>query len=320
MTDPAAARSSTTVEQQEEELDYINKCKLVSSSEVQWNGIVILDKWPKLNSALGASSEFVDYLPRQTILLTKVEKFLEAVSSFRNHKSIAIDGMSGIGKTTLIKKTNRTYAKINLFRLDVTSSGRYNDDILRSLEYLQFHDTIMLEGTGGVMWDRCNLSNIIFLFVHQLMTHYGDNSMPIDPKEPWSVLLDRAVRTNLMAVINNVKVIPTLFMVCSDIDVVAINMMHRGTASDCAMANKYNYHMAQYHVYSFFAEMLNMPIIDLAQINISLDSFQNELCNRINYTYTGECKIEMGDVESHKQLLQISDKMDDVLVYAYSGK
>lgn len=244
----------------------------------------------------------VEYISRYNMGNEKFKQclaHLRVLDQWSKYPVIAIDGQNGTTKSTLAGKLcNRTLLKINDLMPDITSGSDYNHHALKSLEYMcgqvcyQPHTNQAL-ANKFIVWDRCCFSNLIFYFIHQLMAHYENSSIPRDYRPVWQLLNTIATDMNLMSTINVILQyqrqiqlvalrtsggrhqqpppcvgIPTIFFVCRNLDFIALVLRQRGINSssynDIYNAVQYNYQVAQYYVYSWFAQLLNYPIIDIA--------------------------------------------------------
>jgi hypothetical protein len=194
------------------------------------------------------------------------------IGQFMQHAEIAIDGPTGVGKTTISSSLfGRSKVKINDFIPDCTRGSRYNIDPIKSLEYIMTFLTIGI-AEGNYCWDRCIYSNLIFYFVHQLMCAFERESKDIPDvyEDILSDLVHLASSISLSEILTwfeSERSIPTLIIVDSDLLRVSDNMYERSDKiHDAFNSKEHSYLMAQKHAYRFFAECLQFPIIDLANL------------------------------------------------------
>lgn len=204
----------------------------------------------------------------------RMERMLLKLNNWHRHSAIAIDGMNGTGKSTLAANLpHRHYLKINELAPYVTCGSSYNFDPLRSLEYMMMQQC-MDTGEERVCWDRCRYSNLIFYYVHHLMFEFQSEELPLPTENTvfvYKSLNELALETNLLETLTLMetdKQIPTFFLVCSDPFAIGRTMLkrametNRGT-NDAYNAKEYNYQLAQYYAYTYFARILNYPCIDI---------------------------------------------------------
>lgn len=249
---------------------------------------------------------------------------LVPLSGWNYFPEIAIDGMNGTGKSSLIRMLNRKYLKINEFAPHVTSGSSYNYDMIKSMQYMMLQPTSKCE---NVCWDRCCYSNLIFYYVHQLMYLYQDRTIPTDTTEVYMALNTIAVSTNLLqtlTMMENLKRMPTIFIVCRDFALIGEALRHRDTPNDVYNAKELNYQIAQYHVYRYFGEILKFPTFDLVDVfmlGLTLGDFHQLLKRHID-TPTQMFKAITPSIERTTRLNQALDCMsvDETLIYDYSSK
>lgn len=255
---------------------------------------------------------------------------LDKMNGWSESASICIDGMNGTGKSTLARSMNRTYLKINTYCPDVTNGSSYNYSPLRALDYVMFH-VIYDTGDVPVVWDRCRYSNLIFAYVHHLMSVYGERPMPgPDDDEPVLYINNMALSTGLLATVTYVESLcadkrPVLFIVNSDLCMVAQALLARGGANDAYNAKEYNYQMAQLHVYRYFARLLNAPLIDLNEMfdsfDLTLDEIHAEIRARVDIPERLDVDLPQPPQRTDSKALHaFCDRHNDSMVYQHSTK
>lgn len=160
--------------------DYLND---EQKKEIGYASLQCYRNWPSI------------YLnDKHSIRYTKKQSFFfnnfESLKPFKQYNQIAIDGMSGTGKTTLLLQMNRIYGKVNVGSPSTTQTSKYNNDMKRSWVYLEYQ--FKCKGKH-VIWDRSCFSNIIFSIVHFLMAHYKVTTMP---KKKKNLPINRILYTN----------------------------------------------------------------------------------------------------------------------------
>lgn len=255
---------------------------------------------------------------------------LDKMNGWSKSASVCIDGMNGTGKSTLARSMNRKYLKINTYCPDVTNGSTYNYSPLRALDYVMFH-VIYDTGDVPVVWDRCRYSNLIFAYVHHLMSVYRERPMPGPyDDEPVLYINNMALATGLFATVSYVESVcadkrPVLFFVNSDLRMVAQALLARGGANDVYNAKEYNYQMAQLHVYRYFARLLNAPLIDLNEMfgsfDLTLDDIHAEIRARVDVPERLDVDLPQPPQRTESKALHaFCDRHNDSLVYQHSTK
>lgn len=213
-----------------------------------------------------------------------LDQYIDPVVNTLKRNIVIFDGISCSGKTTLSQYLGRVYLKLNNF-VSFTKGNDYNICPMTSLYYYETYKGLLdaVSNEKNIIFDRFFFSNYIFYFVHNLMSVYRDELMP-KPKlslnntgscaEVQMHLNDLADRINFYKVLYSVKEfmkkyedkIGLVFFVNSDINNLCLALHGRGGKSDVIYANTPNYNIAQFHVYSWIARHLNIPIVDLAVI------------------------------------------------------
>lgn len=215
----------------------------------------------------------------------KIEDMLNVLDNWDKYPSIAIDGMNGTGKSFLVSNMNRKYIKVNIINSDITSGSEYNYQPLKSLQYLT---TSLNANDNGCIWDRCCYSNLIFYFVHYLMAFFKDQLIPNNPDFIYSILNTMAIDINLPSIITFMKSVnstPILFLVSSNIPLISKALQNRNSINDIYNSKEYNYQMAQYHAYCYFAKILNCPIFDTMDFHtrgFCLGDMQQAIASKID--------------------------------------
>ena len=321
-------------------------------SEVLRSSILDINiEWPICRYLYNSRRNEISIKPKPTFI-----ELLSILDGWNEHNEIAIDGMNGTGKSTLASSMNRTYVKVNSLAPRVTTGSNYNFDIVKSFEYMMLQQSTRCV---NVCWDRCAYSNLIFYYVHQLMFHYQERPIPTEETEVYLFLNNMAHSTNLLETITfveSIKSVPTIFLVCRDLKYIACSLQHRNSLNDVYNSKEYNYQMAQYHVYKYFANILKYPLFDISEIanyGITLGDLQQSIRRKIdvslkrkfseinnddydddnnNHHHNGDdtkpassssktASIVLPDLQSaenlYKDLVGIND---DFLVYQYSKK
>lgn len=258
----------------------------------------------------------------------------ENLADWHKDLEIAIDGLSGGGKSTLIHSLNRTYRKVNDIAIPITQGSDYNHDPLKAMSYL--FSQLMCEARGPTCWDRSPYSNLIFYYVHLLMAHYLDRDIDVhDVATNFRILNSFAQDLHLIDTLHITtqrKSLRILFIVNTDLAIAGMNLMQRGTLNDLYNAKEHNYLAAQCLVFMWFAEILKAPCIDLNACEFS-DSFTlTDLHNllRAKLNYRGKAiTTTTSTLDIHPTLIETNDWINHTmtpmhknngLMYKYSGK
>jgi len=225
-----------------------------------------------------------------------LDEYLSCLDDFSNHRVICIDGVNGSGKSTLANKTNRQYLKINLICPDVTTGSDYNFYVFNCLEYLMVQVMYPVpESMESVVWDRDRYANLRFYCVHYLMYEFRNSVMSVENSEPvYEKLNTLATAThmfNILEYLENMNPSPkTAIFVYSDMFMLSHVLVKRGGITGTFNAKEINYQVAQYHVYRYFAKVLNHPVIDVPFMfktyDIDINRIQFEILKRINFGKT----------------------------------
>lgn len=263
---PSSKRQNTeyNLNALEESINKFDNLKVVRNDD----GLTQLPYYPPhpLANATGTWTR-PDIEPTLDQILAQFTRDLDGWSSY---PMIAVDGMNGVGKTTLCNAMNRTYIKVNCIARDVSAGSDYNHDPIKALRYLWTHVNYKQPNPNeSYVWDRCIFSNLIFYFVHYLM----ERARPLngDCALMDMYLNELALQCNLMEIIRTVRatakdtICPTIFIVSSDIELVCNNLLHRNSLNDIFNYNQKDYQWAQYHAYRYFAKILGFPLIDIAK-------------------------------------------------------
>nr|AHW98267.1 GrBNV_gp34-like protein [Nilaparvata lugens endogenous nudivirus] len=229
--------------------------------------------WPEC-SYIKHSKRLKQKSSKENCVSGQLYKLIQSLHHASTALEIAIDGMNGVGKTALCKMMrNRKYCKINNCAQDITKGSEYNFNPIRSLEYLTF--SALTKPKRAIIWDRTSISNMVFSFVHYIMSVYRDTDIPADPTEVYSKFNDFALNTgffNTVAYLKSIKNIPTIFLVCSDLKLVTQAMFDRGTISDVYNSTHFNYQIAQLHAYTYVGNCIGATIIDIAKCVIMTET------------------------------------------------
>lgn len=274
-----------------------------------------------------SSRRFAFLASRASRRYDSVDEALAELNGWSSCPEIAIDGTNGCGKSTLARSMNRAYLKINELMPRVTDGYGYNLSVFQSLEYMMFQQSVR---ATDVVWDRCRYSNLAFYYAHLLMHRFRDTGLPNDRAVAFEALNSFAAATNLaytVATMEREKPVPVLFLVCRDLEMVALALHRRGTATDLSNAKERDYQLAQYFAYCYFGALLSYPVFDLSDLiseRFTLGDLQQAIRDRVDVrgrTVDRErCLSHVPDTASADRLAAFLARVDDVLLYDRSLK
>lgn len=244
----------------------------------------------------------------------EMNMYFSILNNFSNYKIISIDGVNGVGKSTITHVTNRTYAKINLLHPEITKGQDYNIRPLHAIEYIMADR----KNTAPTVWDRDRFSNLRFYFIHYLMYQFKDEEMTLDDGcmlRVYEKLNSLAITIGLVNILSFLETIyesvPTIILLNNNLKRVGHMLINRGGKNDIFNAKFVNYQYAQHYVYSYFAKILEHPIIDLSytfdKFGLSVPQTHEEILKRIT------CKTEMPNIEDQtaEAVADVDDSIDD---------
>ncbi|AYP97932.1 guanosine monophosphate kinase [Mauternbach virus] len=256
---------------------------------------------------------------------------LEQLNGWNDFSEIAIDGQNGTTKSSISKTLNRKYLKINEIFPRVSCGSDYNHRPLKSIDYMFIQLAIKSENS---IWDRCVYSNLIFYYIHHLMYKFANTSIPNDDSIVWPILNNMALDTGLLdtlAYTQSKKSIPTIFLVCSNVDLIGESLRYRGihtySVNDIWNSKEYNYQMAQYHVYRWFGKILNYPTFDIVDFftdGLTVDDIHILISSKINTPQKNENDDNLKYIPDVKKYDEFEDIIsmynDDILIFEHSRK
>jgi hypothetical protein len=263
------------------------------------------------------------------------ETFAKILSNWSEYPEISIDGMNGLGKSTLIESMKRQYIKVNMIDPSITNGPNYNYDTMVSLQYIVLSS---LAKAKNACWDRCPYANLIFYYVHHLMSIYKDKMIPLDDQDAvfqhFNNLSVQIQLTTILGFFNTYKCIPTLFFICSDLEYIVLSMVDRGNINDVYNAKEYNYQISQYYAYVYFSKLLpQCVLIDVAdyfKLGYTLSEFQQTIISLVDIKGKDgdgggekiEYELTVPSLQASTKVNQILNRIgnDDTLVYNYTKK
>jgi len=145
-----------------------------------------------------------------------------------------------------------------------------------------------------IVWDRDRYSNLRFYYVHYLMYNFRDDQMKIDvfwEKKCFEAMNSLALSSGLVNTLSYMETVypspPTLILLNSNLKRLGSMLVNRGTKNDVYNAKEINYQIAQHYVYSYFAKILQQPIVDLSHVfdtfGLNVSETHSEIIKRLNY-------------------------------------
>lgn len=242
--------------------------------------------------------------------------YFSSLNEFSKHPVICIDGINGVGKSTITQNINRKYCKINLLRPEITRGQDYNIYPLHAIEYLMSQLQVSSEPS---VWDRDRYSNLRFYFVHFIIYQFrneilsNDDDCTLRVYEKLNAMAQTvALKETLSFFETMYPNVPTLIILNSDIKRVGHMLLNRSGKNDVFNAKSPNYQYAQHHVYNYFAKILEHPIIDLSfvyeKFGLTVTETHNEIKKRIAYKpFVAETDKSNANIET-----QITEAINDV--------
>lgn len=197
----------------------------------------------------------IGMIPMKEWSLSDIEK------SFDDTGNICFDGMSCVGKTTIMNENCKVF-KVNSI-LDTTD---YNHNATTAFCYMELQMIYYGKNTNVII-DRSPLSNIAFQYVYWLMDNF-DQKVNMSPFM-WCDVYTRMHRMQNLLEYVKAKKINIVFIVNSNLNDWQYYMQQRGGRGDKYKSNVELYGKCQLYAYIYLAHVLNLPIIDHANDNFS---------------------------------------------------
>lgn len=233
-------------------------------------------------------SKGITHLPKTRFLTyPSMEEELKAMHNlFDPHKkTVAIDGASACGKTTLVNKF--PWWKINMVLGE--SMRYYNLSPIVAHRYL-FEGLMAMQSSKNVVFDRSPISNIAWQMAYYLITHYHAPAEPhcfasIHPElEPHGVCLQYVRMHNLGSVLDFLRgeKLNIIIIIDSDANEILKRIAQRDTprAKLKASVKEYALHVAPY---AFLANSLDLPCFDLAYFRIKYGLPTDKVFEKLQY-------------------------------------
>ena len=207
-----------------------------------------------------------------------IDSLVELLSERQYHSVIAIDGMTGVGKSSLIEKLAETRLPVKLNRKyfptlqDETFNLRRNYEPYHSFFYFDFTLRIteeMISQCLPVVWDRHCLSNYAWYAINFLLAQYSSSIIPVTYTQEISACLQQWFHeVDFPAVVEWIKSqskqIEVIYLIDSSVASVANRIVKRNNPNDIPNISDVNFLTAQLHVYRYIASMTNSILIDFA--------------------------------------------------------
>ena len=213
-------------------------------------------------------------------MMTYFDKFY--ANAFKNCTSLAVDGPSCCGKSTLIDTFKPL--KINQF-YNVQTANAYNIFPTSALSYIHINDEF--NAHYNLISDRSAISNVCYLIAYYVMNCITNNLKP--DKSLHGICQDAVDLHNLKSLFSYLKSrnYNILIIMDSSYRHTKRRMIARGKAtgssSDLAKALIPQYHTAQIASFSFVANILNLLCLDFHYIRRSFKIKDDSLMFKANY-------------------------------------
>lgn len=188
-------------------------------------------------------------------------------TSFENCNSLAVDGVTACGKSSLL--SGCTWTKINNF-YNLSKENVYNFISFLSLDYIKINEE--LSTYEGIVTDRSLVSNLTMLLAYYIMDILTNNN--IYTRSMFAICEEFVNMFNLKACLNYIrgKKFNVLIMIDSSYDHWAKRTNIRGVneklTTDCIKSLCIQYHRAQTAAFAYIANCLHFPCIDLNYVRV----------------------------------------------------
>ena len=201
---------------------------------------------------------------------TVCEELVAYLSLYAWGDAVCIDGMTCVGKTSIMNHFPGKTAKINQYMNIQT----YNVSACTSLAYFLLSLKLATESTGIVL-DRSPISNFAWLLINQLA-----NKFPEAPNREftWTGEVDLVFNciqdADLVLRLTKSKNVSAIIILDSDLDVWKERLVARNENRDSINAASDTF-WYQLPVYAYLANKLNWPTVDLAYFRSKYPDEQN---------------------------------------------
>lgn len=205
-----------------------------------------------------------------------------------NYENLAVDGPAACGKSSLLAKLKPT--KINKF-YNINDANIYNTIPEMSLTYIKINEE--LSKYKGLTTDRSSISNIAYLMTYYIMNMITNDGLY--NKSLHSVCHEFMNFNNLFSLLQNIrsKKMNTLIVLDSSFEHVAKRMNKRGldqkSPSDVVKSLCKEYHTAQIAAFSYLANYMNYPCIDLNYVRLAFSVTDETLLFKANTNAFKNC-------------------------------
>lgn len=235
-----------------------------------------------------------------------IEELLDGIN-FQDTPVIAIDGMTGVGKSSLIQKltTTRRTIKFNQKYFPMLADTQFN--INRNIEpyysffyydFMQKVSQYLTEKKIPAVWDRYVLSNYAWYAINHLLVRFKNETIPAKYNTKISSCLHQWFHgVDFDCVVEQLKstqpYIQVIYLIDSSVTNVAQRLLKRNNSSDLPNISNINFLTAQLHVYRYIACKTNSILIDYANYFepdnsekanfISLENIQRVIVKQLDY-------------------------------------
>lgn len=232
-------------------------------------------------NALGQTHIDTYFLDKRNDTSTTVTEEIDKYLSNRVWKdSVCIDGMSCVGKTTIISQFPQQSAKINGF-MNVKT---YNTSPITSMAYLLV-GAALVKNSHKYIIDRSPISNYAWLIVHQLASKFPHGVPDAVPREfTWTGEIDVISKTvpdfDLALQFVKGQEIDALIILDSDVDIWRGKLATRNEGNDVVNSKSQTY-WYQLPAYAYLANKLDWATIDLAYFRHKYQIDTSELMTQV---------------------------------------
>lgn len=228
----------------------------------------------------------------QSIPKVGLSDALDLIPNYNDIPEIAIDGVCGTGKTTLLNGSNRMVVKINNVTPDISQGSSYNIAPHHTLLYALNH---LVVNPKCVIWDRSPFSNLAWQLINPLMATFKDVSNFRDLTyekcyDQMYTLASYVSYKETLETICDIKKIPTLFLINTNypkmIEILNKRAIERESLNDALYCQNARYCILQSIVYKFTAQILGMPCFDIGPHldHYTIADISTNLLRKITYT------------------------------------
>lgn len=213
---------------------------------------------------------------------------IDKLPDMNSYPELAVDGTSGVGKTTLLQGSNRTYLKINNLYADIAHHNFYNVNPLISMDYAISQT---LYEPKYAIWDRSPVSNLAWQLIHPLMAIFADRTdYTYEDVFPHLTTLAQSISLlESLEMLQMLKPIPILFIINTNYKqmkkLITNRAKHNKDVKDALYGVNYGYCIMQSYAYKYIADTMRMPLFDIGpHLNkYSINEISTALLRKVSY-------------------------------------